>query len=137
MSISKNVIRDLLPVYAAGEASEDTRALVAEACASDPELLAEVTSLGAVPIPEAAPPAEVRFQIRDGLSFVERVGFRYCVDKALRASAAAVSVRACAMLPTSASRSAAFICHKAAVSFSSARLADSTARREKSRAFPR
>ncbi len=28
MSISKNVIRDLLPVYVAGEASEDTRALV-------------------------------------------------------------------------------------------------------------
>ena len=26
----------------------------------------------------------------DGLSFVERVGFRYCVDKAMRASAAAV-----------------------------------------------
>jgi hypothetical protein len=59
MSISKNVIRDLLPVYAAGEASEDTRALVAEACAGDPELLAEVNSLGAVPIPEAAPPAEL------------------------------------------------------------------------------
>ena len=28
--------------------------------------------------------------LRDGLSFVERVGFRYCVEKALRASAAAV-----------------------------------------------
>ena len=33
---------------------------------------------------------EVRLQLTDGLSFVERVGFRYCVDKALRASAAAV-----------------------------------------------
>ncbi|HEX5080568.1 MAG TPA: aconitate hydratase AcnA [Blastocatellia bacterium] len=33
---------------------------------------------------------EVRLKLRDGLSFVERVGFRYCVDKALRASAAAV-----------------------------------------------
>ncbi|MBO0857266.1 MAG: hypothetical protein J2P21_02195 [Chloracidobacterium sp.] len=33
---------------------------------------------------------EVRLSLRDGLSFVERVGFRYCMDKALRASAAAV-----------------------------------------------
>ncbi|HEX4619694.1 MAG TPA: aconitase family protein, partial [Steroidobacteraceae bacterium] len=33
---------------------------------------------------------EVRLALPDGLSFVERVGFRYCVDKALRASAAAV-----------------------------------------------
>ncbi len=33
---------------------------------------------------------EVRLQLADGLSFVERVGYRYCSDKALRASAAAV-----------------------------------------------
>jgi hypothetical protein len=32
---------------------------------------------------------EVRLVLPDGLSFVERVGFRYCVDKMLRASAAA------------------------------------------------
>ncbi|MEM1347378.1 MAG: aconitase family protein, partial [Myxococcota bacterium] len=32
---------------------------------------------------------EVRLQLPDGLSFVEKVGYRYCVDKALRASAAA------------------------------------------------
>jgi aconitase A len=36
------------------------------------------------------PRTEVRLELPDGLSFVERVGFRYCVDKALRASAAAV-----------------------------------------------
>ena len=33
---------------------------------------------------------EVRLALPDGLSFVERVGYRYCVDKAMRASAAAV-----------------------------------------------
>jgi len=33
---------------------------------------------------------EVRFVLPEGLSFVERVGFRYCSDKSLRASAAAV-----------------------------------------------
>jgi aconitase A len=33
---------------------------------------------------------EIRLELPEGLSFVERVGFRYCVDKMLRASAAAV-----------------------------------------------
>src|SRR5262249_12542429 len=39
---------------------------------------------------DGAPRVEVRLQLPDGLSFVERVGFRYCIDKAMRASAAAV-----------------------------------------------
>ena len=39
---------------------------------------------------DGAPRWEVRLVLPDGLSFVERVGVRYCVDKALRASAAAV-----------------------------------------------
>ncbi len=38
---------------------------------------------------DGTPRVEVRLDLPDGLSFVERVGFRYCVDKALRASAAA------------------------------------------------
>ena len=33
---------------------------------------------------------EIRLELPEGLSFVERVGFRYCVDKTLRASVAAV-----------------------------------------------
>jgi aconitase A len=33
---------------------------------------------------------EIRLELPEGLSFVERVGYRYCVDKALRASAAVV-----------------------------------------------
>ncbi|HYM81964.1 MAG TPA: aconitate hydratase AcnA [Candidatus Limnocylindria bacterium] len=39
---------------------------------------------------DGSPRVEVRLQLPDGLSFVERVGFRYCVDKSMRASAAAV-----------------------------------------------
>jgi hypothetical protein len=39
---------------------------------------------------DAGPRIEVRLELPDGLSFVTQVGFRYCVDKALRASAAAV-----------------------------------------------
>ncbi|MGH7740431.1 MAG: aconitate hydratase AcnA, partial [Candidatus Eiseniibacteriota bacterium] len=38
---------------------------------------------------DGIPRVEVRLQLSDGLSFVERVGYRYCVDKMLRASAAA------------------------------------------------
>jgi aconitase A len=39
---------------------------------------------------DGIPRIEVRLTLADGLSFIERVGFRYCVDKAVRASAAAV-----------------------------------------------
>ena len=39
---------------------------------------------------DGAERVEVRLQLADGLSFVERVGFRYCADKMMRASAAAV-----------------------------------------------
>jgi hypothetical protein len=42
------------------------------------------------PAQDGQPRIEVRLKLADGLSFVERVGYRYCVDKALRASAAAV-----------------------------------------------
>lgn len=39
---------------------------------------------------DGIPRIEVRLSLPDGLSFVEHVGYRYCVDKALKASAAAV-----------------------------------------------
>ncbi len=39
---------------------------------------------------DGASRVEVRLELPDGLSFVERVGFRYSMDKAMRASAAAV-----------------------------------------------
>jgi aconitase A len=39
---------------------------------------------------DGAPRVEVRLELPDGLSFIERVGYRYCVDKAMRASAAVV-----------------------------------------------
>jgi aconitase A/intein/homing endonuclease len=39
---------------------------------------------------DGVPRIEVRLDLPDGLSFVEHVGFRYCAEKAMRASAAAV-----------------------------------------------
>ena len=38
---------------------------------------------------DGIPRVEARLQLTDGLSFIEQVGYRYCVDKALKASAAA------------------------------------------------
>lgn len=59
MNLTKDVIRDLLPVYAAGEASPDTRAAVEAALAEDAALRAEVESLSTVPLLDAAPPADL------------------------------------------------------------------------------
>ncbi len=60
MNISKNVIRDLLPVYVAGEASAETQALVDVALAEDEELRAEVGGLAAVPsLPEPGMPPDI------------------------------------------------------------------------------
>jgi 3-isopropylmalate dehydratase small subunit len=39
---------------------------------------------------DGIPRDEIRLELPEGLSFVERVGFRYCVDKMMRTSAAAV-----------------------------------------------
>jgi len=55
--ITKDVILDLLPLYLAGEVSEDTTALVKKYLESDSELadiakeMAKADSLGKVPIP--------------------------------------------------------------------------------------
>jgi hypothetical protein len=60
MNISKDVIRDLLPVYVAGEASAETRVLVEESLAQDAELRAEVSELGTVPaMPQPPAPADL------------------------------------------------------------------------------
>jgi hypothetical protein len=57
MNISKDIIRDLLPVYVAGEASADTQELVEQNLAGDSELRAEAANLGSVPLTDIAPPA--------------------------------------------------------------------------------
>ena len=55
--VTKNVILDLLPLYLAGEVSEDTAELVKKHLESDPELaetakqMAKADSLNKVPIP--------------------------------------------------------------------------------------
>ncbi len=56
MSVSKDVIRDLLPVYAAGEASADTQALVERYLAQDAELRALADAARRVQLPGAEHP---------------------------------------------------------------------------------
>ena len=58
MNISRDVVKDLIPVYLAGDASADTQALVESYLKTDPELARDVaaargTSLG---LPATRPP---------------------------------------------------------------------------------
>jgi anti-sigma factor RsiW len=58
MKLSRDVVKDLIPVYLAGDASADTQALVESYLKTDPELAADVTaargtSLG---LPATRPP---------------------------------------------------------------------------------
>ncbi|MBI2648791.1 MAG: hypothetical protein HYW93_03945, partial [Thaumarchaeota archaeon] len=54
------------------------------------EYLTRRASSSYVAARDGIPRIEVRLELPDGLSFIEHVGFRYCVDKAMRASAACV-----------------------------------------------
>lgn len=66
--ITRDIIQDLLPLYLAGEASEDTTALVEEYLKTDPELAkvaqhTTITGLAEVPVPlskEAAMEAYIK-----------------------------------------------------------------------------
>ena len=52
MNVTKDVVFDLLPVYAAGEASPDTVTLVEEYLRGDPELARMAEELRSHPLPE-------------------------------------------------------------------------------------
>lgn len=57
MKVTRDVIKDLLTVYLAGDASGDTHAMVEEWLRSDPELAAQVERARRIDFPEiAAPP---------------------------------------------------------------------------------
>jgi anti-sigma factor RsiW len=65
MSIPKEVILDLLPVYLAGEASPVTRAFLEQYLAQDPELAEQVRrqrteSFGQLPLPPLPPELELQ-----------------------------------------------------------------------------
>ncbi len=55
MNVTRDVVKDLLTVYSAGEASSDTRALVEAWLRSDPELARQVEQADKVSLPDAPP----------------------------------------------------------------------------------
>jgi len=62
MNVTREVIADLLPLYAAGEGSPATRALVEAWLRDDPELAREAQALAMVPLPAVEPAPEVALQ---------------------------------------------------------------------------
>jgi anti-sigma factor RsiW len=71
MKISRDVVKDLLPLYAAGEASADTRVLVEEFLRDDPTLAALVEAARRQPQALGASPAA-----KAGTAEAARVGLR-------------------------------------------------------------
>jgi anti-sigma factor RsiW len=57
MKVTRDVVKDLLAVCAAGEASADTRALVEEWLRSDPELARQAARADSVTLPDVPAPA--------------------------------------------------------------------------------
>jgi hypothetical protein len=57
--VTKDMVRDLLPVYLAGDASADTRAVVEKFLAQDPELRQIVEAAGAYSLPSLEAPASL------------------------------------------------------------------------------
>lgn len=61
MNVTREIVKDLLPLYAAGEASPETRAAVEEWLRTDPELAHLLASLrddaAPLPVPPATPSA--------------------------------------------------------------------------------
>lgn len=55
MEITRDVVKDLLTVYEAGEASDDTRAIVERWLRSDPELARQATQAANVSLPSPPP----------------------------------------------------------------------------------
>jgi len=67
MNVTKDIVKDLLPLYVAGEGSRDTRALVESYLRSDPELALLADALSADELaaahPAAPPPGAGRAEL--------------------------------------------------------------------------
>jgi ferric-dicitrate binding protein FerR (iron transport regulator) len=57
MNVTKDIINDLMPLYAAQECSADTRALVEEYLQQNPHQAEELRLIMSTPLPGAVPPA--------------------------------------------------------------------------------
>ena len=95
MSIPKEVILDLLPVYLAGEASPATRVWLEEYLAQDPELAAQVhrqrTGTFDQPLPSLPPELELR-ALRRTRRMMTLLRWLFGLGMAFSASALAVEI---------------------------------------------
>jgi anti-sigma factor RsiW len=95
MSIPKEVILDLLPLYLAGEASPATRAFLEQYLADDPELAEQVLrqrteNLGALPLPPLPPELELQSLRRTRQTMTQ---LRWLFAAGMTFSAIALSLR--------------------------------------------
>jgi hypothetical protein len=65
MNVTKDVIQDLVVIYMSGEASADTRRLVEEYLAADPEMADRVKASQSLAIPVATPPPDLERRALD------------------------------------------------------------------------
>jgi anti-sigma factor RsiW len=64
MKVTKDIINDLIPLYAANECSADTRALVDEYLRQNPRLAEELRRIINTPVAGAAPPGDGLDEVR-------------------------------------------------------------------------
>jgi len=64
MNVTKEIINDLIPLYAANECSADTRALVDEYLQRNPQQAEELRRVMATSVPQAVPPPKSLDEMR-------------------------------------------------------------------------
>ena len=64
MNVTKDIINDLIPLYAAGECSTDTRALVEEYLQQHPQQAGELRRIMNTPLPGPVPAAKGLDEVR-------------------------------------------------------------------------
>jgi hypothetical protein len=92
MKITRNVILDLLPMYAANEASADTTALVEDYLKTDPELAEIAKKLAEKELPGDTPVPLTREDKMDAYKEAKRVLFQRVVTIAAVLTASALAV---------------------------------------------
>ena len=73
MKITRDVVKDLWPLYAADEATPDTRTLVEEFLRNDPELEAQLRKAAALDLDPASVPAAPELAERRALTMTKQI----------------------------------------------------------------
>lgn len=98
MEITRNVILDLLPLYLADEASEDTKTLVAEYLKTDPDLADKAKKSATTELPEDIPIPLTREDKLEAYKEAKRLLFQRVIIIAAILSASAVAILVLAVI---------------------------------------